>query len=339
MKFNVGIIGVGKMGVNHFLACKQLGYNVIAVCDTDQSRLNYFKQQNQDYEYSLYTSVEKMLSNHNFDLIIIATTAPSHESLINIAIDNNVKKILCEKPLSTSIYSGELIFQRALRHNVDIAVNHQMRYLSQYMIIKKLINSGTYGHLVTMNVSASNFGLAMNGTHYFEAFRWLVQEPIRYVFSLLDSDPIINPRGAEFLDYSGQVIGKTASNKKLYLDFDRNSGNGIVVTYNFNYGKVTINELTGEVSQFKRKADYLTLPTSRYGCESEHLTSFIPAIDLVASTASVIKALTMGEDYPNLNDGLHAMSVALAAVYSTQTNNIIVNLESRNFATLNCHWA
>ena len=55
-------------------------------------------------------------------------------------------------------------------HESTRLINHQMRYLPQYQIPKKLVNSESCNGLKSMHISAGNFGLAMNGTHYLEAF-------------------------------------------------------------------------------------------------------------------------------------------------------------------------
>lgn len=74
-----------------------------------------------------------------------------------------------------------------------LAVNHQMRFMEQYTNIKGLIDAAEFGGLRSMVVTAGNFGLAMNGSHYFEAFRYLTGESIAQISAWFDPSNVPNP--------------------------------------------------------------------------------------------------------------------------------------------------
>ena len=47
-----------------------------------------------------------------------------------------------------------------------------------YKLVKDLNKNQTFGKLLSLNISAANIGLGTNVTHYFEAFRWIFENPI-----------------------------------------------------------------------------------------------------------------------------------------------------------------
>ena len=53
-----------------------------------------------------------------------------------------------------------------------------MRFMAQYTVVRDELATGKFGPLASMTVTAGCFGLAMNGSHYCEAFAWLTGSPI-----------------------------------------------------------------------------------------------------------------------------------------------------------------
>ena len=102
--------------------------------------------------------------------------------------------------------------------NSLLAINHQMRFIEQYQIIKELSSSEEFGGLKSVNVSASNFGLAMNGSHYFEIFRYLTGYKNKEVSFSNDEENVRNPRGNEFRDNSGQLFAVNEAGQRLYME-------------------------------------------------------------------------------------------------------------------------
>ena len=57
-----------------------------------------------------------------------------------------------------------------------LAVNHQMRFMEQYLTPKAIIEGDAFGGLTSVTVVGGNFGLSMNALHYFEMFRFMTGE-------------------------------------------------------------------------------------------------------------------------------------------------------------------
>jgi predicted dehydrogenase len=211
---------------------------------------------------------------------------------------------------------------------VRIAVNHQMRFLPQYTVPKALLASDAYGGFQSMHVSAGNFGLAMNGTHYFEAFRFLANEPPVEVAAWFDTDSLPNPRGPQFRDVSGSVRVTTASGHRLYIDASAGQGHGVQVTYMARNGRIVVDELTGVMTTLVRAPEHREAPTSRYGMPAESRQQNFSPVELVESTKSVLQALIVGEGYPNLADAILAVKTLVAAYHSHRNGGQPVQLLS-----------
>lgn len=318
----VGIFGFGRMGKNHLQAvyqCKQ-DVELRAIGDQDITSYESYVKENPSFSsVNFYESLPSMLENESIDIIIVATTSTDRHALIKCAIDHKVRYVLAEKPCSTSLESArELVYLSQSSENLHVAVNHQMRFLPQYKIPKSLLASEEYGGLRSMNITAGNFGLAMNGTHYFEAFRFLTDEAPVEVSAWFDTSSLPNPRGPQFSDAAGCIRLTTASGKRLYIDASGDQGHGIQVTYMAKNGRITVDELTGAMTSVVRCKEHRDANTNRYGMPAEIKNQNIAPVELVESTKAVLQALLNGEGYPTLSEATLAIKTLVAAYHSSR---------------------
>ena len=109
---------------------------------------------------------------------------------------------------------------------------------------------------------------SMNGTHYFEAFRFLTNEVPIEVSAWFDSvlwQILAGPNFRIHLVYSSH----NGLCKRLYVDASGNQGHGVQVTYMSRNGRITIDELTGRMTTVVRQPEHREAPTSRYGMPSK----------------------------------------------------------------------
>jgi predicted dehydrogenase len=255
----------------------------------------------------------EMLRNVHPDALVIATTAPSHAPLVVAAAKAGVRYILCEKPMATSLGEAREMMDACRRSGTVLAINHQMRFMEQYTRVKALIGSEQLGPLASVVVAASNFGLAMNASHYFEMFRYVSGVPVHSVNAWFEDAKLANPRGPQFEDRSGRILAHSEGGPSLYLDFSVNAGNGVNVVYICRYGQIVVDELNGAMRMVARKGEFRDLPTTRYGMPSDiHAESIAPA-DVVGPTKALWTALLAGQPYPDGEAGIHALACCVAA--------------------------
>src|SRR6478736_5636892 len=117
-----------------------------------------------------------MIERTRPELLVVSTTAPSHADLVCLGARNGAKAILCEKPMAVSLAECDRMIEACAASNTRLAVNHQMRFMQQYTRAKEIVEDASFGGLASATVVAGNFGMAMNGSHYFEMFRYLTDE-------------------------------------------------------------------------------------------------------------------------------------------------------------------
>ncbi|MCP9941922.1 Gfo/Idh/MocA family oxidoreductase [Cyanobium sp. ATX 6E8] len=317
------------MGQRHAEALQGLGMALVGVADSVEAACAQIVQAWQgETAPAVCTSLEELLQVQVPELLVIATTADGHAAQALQAIEAGVRWILLEKPVATSLAQCVALQQACERTGARIAVNHQMRFLPQYCIPKDLLGSAAFGGFHSMHVAAGNFGMAMNATHYFEAFRFLAGEAPAQVSAWFDSESLPNPRGPQFQDVSGCIRVTTAPGHRLYIDASADQGHGVQVTYMARNGRITIDELTGAMAAVVREAEHRDAPTSRYGMPVQIQQQQIPAVELVESTKAVLQALIAGENYPTLADATLAVKTLVAAYHSHRQGGIPLSLAS-----------
>ncbi len=336
---NFVVVGGGRMGQTHIQAGKECGFNLVGVCDIREEALKDIQDTFCIEKNITFTKYNDLFEKNNFDLAIVATTAPSHHEIVMALTKTNAKYILCEKPLSNSFSAAIEMIDNCAKNNLIFAVNHQMRYMDQYKLIKRAPADYNTGKLKSMIISGANIGLAMNGTHYFEAFRWITGNPITKVWSWLDSTNTPNPRGKDFFDQSGQIFAKTEKGERLFLEIGSDLGHQIIVTYNFEFGKIVVNELNGEVNISTRKSEIVPSPSSRYGMPNDQIGFDIQMANSLLPTVSLLLELIKFGDFPTGLDALHALKVAFAAIESSKNGNSEIDLSKLDKKLTPQKWA
>ena len=186
------------MGRNHIEVAKSMGFRIVGLFDTNPDSFHALAD-NCEFESSVFfNSVEDMLNLSMPDAVVVSTTAPSHCEYVVKAAESGVRFILCEKPMAVSIAECNQMIAACDKHGAVLAINHQMQYIEQYISVKELVNSSDMGGLRSIIVAGSNFGLAMNGIHYFEMFRYITGEEIRSISFCADAVKVPNPRGPQY---------------------------------------------------------------------------------------------------------------------------------------------
>ena len=144
------------------------------ICDVNSANLTAAKDICNASE-TKFLRAWKSCRQNSFQLIlvVVATTTDVRANIVQMLVSKPIKAILCEKPMASSVYECSSMIELCRKAGIRLAVNHQMRYMDQYTIIADALKSGRYGELCSMTVVGGCFGLAMNGSHYIEAFSWL----------------------------------------------------------------------------------------------------------------------------------------------------------------------
>ena len=230
--------------------------------------------------------------------------------------------------MATSVAACDRMIDACLRSGTKLSINHQMRFMEQYVRPKQIVSSESFGGLSSVTVTAGNFGMAMNGSHYFEMFRYLTDEMPSDVSAWFCEDKIANPRGPQFEDRAGSIRLTTRKGRRFYMDASGDQGHGMHVTYAGPYGRLDVDELAGRARLVTRKAEHRAQPTTRYGMSFDEQELTIAPADAVAPTRSVLLALLASEDFPDGEAGRAAVEVLAAAYQSHETGGRRIGVSS-----------
>jgi predicted dehydrogenase len=320
------IIGVGSMGRRHLQAVGDLGLDLVAICDQRPESLSLAATEQNVSGAAQFQNASEMLEQAQPECVIVATTAPSHCEYTCAAAAAGVTFILCEKPMATSLDQCDRMIQVCAERGVELAINHPMRFMEQYTESKRLAQSEAFGGLTSITVVAGNLGLAMNGTHLFEMFRFMTDEAPAEVTGWLMPEKVLNPRGAEFEDYGGAVRVTTAQGKRLYLELGSDQGHGMLVILYGRCGRIVVDPFAGLISTAVREQQHRDSPTTKYYLPEVKTEQRIAAASAVEPSRRVLEALLQRENFPTGEHGRQAVEVLVAAYTSSENSHTPVRL-------------
>ena len=321
------LVGAGRMGLTHVQAARNLGLQAAGICDVSEANLAKAAAAGGLASSQCHTDAAALFTaNPRADLVVVATTADSHRPLVEQAAASGARAILCEKPMATSVADCDAMIAACTASGSRLAINHQMRFMDQYTIVRDELAGGRFGALASMTVVAGCFGLAMNGSHYCEAFAWLTGSPIVDASAWFTSGPLNNPRGPQFFDQAGEVRFSSADGRRLLLNVAADQGHGMTVTYAARHGHIFVDELEGVCIATARKPEHLALPATRYGMPWDRWERRFPQADNIGPTQAVMKALLAGSDPPSGAAGRQAVAALAAAWRSAEHGHAPVDV-------------
>jgi predicted dehydrogenase len=327
ISLRTAIIGVGSMGRRHVQVVRDLGLDLVAVCDQRPESLSLAAAEHNISAEKQFTDVNEMFIQARPECVIVSTTAPSHCEYTCAAAASGVRFILCEKPMATSLAQCDQMVRVCQERGVELAINHPMRFMDQYTESKRLAQSEAFGGLTSVTVLAGNLGLAMNGTHLFEMFRFLSDEAPAEVTGWLMPERVPNPRGPEFEDHGGAVRVSTASGKRLYLELGSDQGHGMLVILYGRYGRIIVDPFAGLMTVSVREEQHRASPTTRYNLPEVKTEKRIAAASAVEPSRRVLEALLRRENFPTAEQGRLALEVLVAAYVSNESGHTPVRLD------------
>ncbi len=151
-KIKFALVGCGRISANHFEALNkhQDFCEVVAVCDIDKAKsINTASK----IGVKSYTSLDKMLQNGDFDVVIITTPSGLH-ALQAIKCAEAGYHVITEKPMATRWHDGIKMVNACDRAGVRLFVVKQNRRNTTIQLLKEAIDKGRFGRIynITCNV-------------------------------------------------------------------------------------------------------------------------------------------------------------------------------------------
>jgi predicted dehydrogenase len=313
------------MGARHLAALEQQGVDVVAVADISKDRLEEARRLCPGARG--YQDWPALFERERVDLACVATTAPSHAAIVAGAAAAGVPRILCEKPLASSLGAGRRMISACRAADARLVVNHSRRRFGPYRQIEERISGGTFGDVRFMRVTCGAAGLGNAGTHAFDLMRWFCG-PAVAVLGFLDPKPLPNPRGVEFVDPGGHGIIEFSDGRRATFDFTADFAAPFIVEFGCRFGRIVVHEQRRSIRASARSADARKAPLNDYSIPLEDVRlEFSTPVDVVAMTSAMIGNV-LSDEPPACagEDALGALEIAAAVHVSAADGHQWVEL-------------
>jgi predicted dehydrogenase len=170
-----GLIGCGFFAINHLHGWRDAkGAEIVAICDRSEERLRIAGEQ---FGISArYQDAAEMLAREELDFIDIATTAPSHRALAELAASRGLA-VICQKPFAPALEDAKAIVAACDKANVPLMVHENFRWQSPVQKVKDVLDSGEIGEVFWGRVSFRSAYDVFSGQPYLaEGKRFIVED-------------------------------------------------------------------------------------------------------------------------------------------------------------------
>lgn len=155
----VGIVGIGFMGMIHYLAYQKVrGAKVAAICTRDRKKLagdwrgikGNFGPPGTVMDLgpiARYQNWEDLLADTAIDLVDICLPPNMHAD-VAVAAAKAGKHVLCEKPIALAVAEGTRMVRAAEAAGTLMMIAQVLPFVPEYAYVRSLVKSGKYGRLL-----------------------------------------------------------------------------------------------------------------------------------------------------------------------------------------------
>lgn len=164
-----GLIGCGRIAINHIKAVVANNLYLQAVCDIVPEHIDIlFEKTEYDKDTKRYTDYKTMIEeNPDLELVAIATDSGVHAEIALFCINKGLNVII-EKPMAMSMKDADDIVEAAEKNNVKVSVCHQNRFNVAVQKTRKALETGRFG-----KISHGSINVRWNrGKQYYDQALW-----------------------------------------------------------------------------------------------------------------------------------------------------------------------
>ncbi|TFG30732.1 MAG: Gfo/Idh/MocA family oxidoreductase [Promethearchaeota archaeon] len=196
---NIGIIGLGNMGLGHCVGFDRLlDCKVLAIADPNENQLHMMQKGFRKSTPQTFTDYKDLLDNSEIHAVVIATPTYFHTQIAIEALEAN-KDVFLEKPIAPTIEETDLIIKAYANTNRILQVGLVYRYSNLYRTMAHLIEKGTFGNVMMayckeyrdnfpspwfFDETQSGGALLDKNCHHFDLFSWFIRSPPKQVYAM-----------------------------------------------------------------------------------------------------------------------------------------------------------
>jgi predicted dehydrogenase len=165
-KIRFGIIGGGMAGPLNAGALRDIPEaEVVAFCDVKEDVAKEFSKEYNIPSY--YTDYKEMLKRDDIDAVCVVTPPFLHEQMV-VDCAKAGKHVMCEKPISVDCNAADRMIAACKEAGVKFGVIFMYRFMDQAQLIKKALDEGKLGKLLSVDCS----GKCFRSDEYYASGAW-----------------------------------------------------------------------------------------------------------------------------------------------------------------------
>ena len=138
---------MGRMHANVYRTLE--GAQLVAAADIKPDVVEKYAG---EFGLKAYPSLEEMLQGESLDVIDICLPTYLH-SHYTIEAAKAGKHVFCEKPMALNLDEADAMISECSKAGVTLMIGHCIRFWPEYAILKKLVDNGTLGNLLSVNLT------------------------------------------------------------------------------------------------------------------------------------------------------------------------------------------
>jgi scyllo-inositol 2-dehydrogenase (NADP+) len=139
---NVGIVGLGKMGLSHFsIINAHHDVKVVGVCDSSGYVLDVLSKYT---GVDTYTDLGRMLDSGNVEAAVISTPSSFHAPMVRECLERRIH-VFCEKPFCLDPADSLALAALAREKELVTQVGYHNRHLATFREVKRILDLAVLG--------------------------------------------------------------------------------------------------------------------------------------------------------------------------------------------------
>jgi len=156
----VGLVGVGSISGKHIPAWQSIAdAELVALCSRRPEAMEKYDGVRK------YADFNEMLRCEQLDILDICLPTFLHAEYAIKAMEKGIH-VVCEKPISLHKADVARIYGAARKHNVQFMVAQVLRFWPEYEYLRELYQKGTYGRILSGNMTRLNRFPSRTGGHW-----------------------------------------------------------------------------------------------------------------------------------------------------------------------------
>ncbi len=158
----IGVIGCGLMGIGltKQLLARDPRLRVVAIYDPDERSV---KRATEEFHPAprVHADYRELVRSSDIDWVMVSSWNCYHAEQVVAAFEAG-KHVFCQKPLATTLPDCRRMYESWKKSGRMFNIGFTLRYSPHYRKIKKLIDDGAIGYIISMEFN-ENIGMGLGG--------------------------------------------------------------------------------------------------------------------------------------------------------------------------------